>query len=149
MAVKAGEPVPDIATVDAFRKTLLESKSIGYSDSGSGTYIANKMFQKLGIYDQVIGKSHKVRGPPSGEPVAATVARGENEIGFQQVSEILHVSGIHYVGRIPKEMQPGFTFAAAITTNAKNPDGAKALINILRSPKAEKAITEAGLGYPR
>jgi molybdate transport system substrate-binding protein len=60
-------------------------------------------------------KVEKVRGPPSGEPVAATVARGENEIGFQQVSEILHVDGITYVGPIPKEVQPGFTFAGAVT----------------------------------
>lgn len=149
MAVKEGAPKPDISTVDAFRKTLLEAKSIGYSDSGSGTYIANQMFKKLGIADQVMGKSKKVRGPPSGEPVAATVARGENEIGFQQVSEILHVSGITYVGPIPKEMQPGFTFAGAITTHSTQEKAAKELIQFLRAPEAEAVIVKAGLGYPR
>jgi molybdate transport system substrate-binding protein len=149
MAIKEGATKPDISTVDAFRKTLLDAKSIGYSDSGSGTYIAGQMFKKLGIEDQVKGKSKKVRGPPSGEPVAATVARGENEIGFQQVSEILHVSGITYVGPIPKEVQPGFTFAGAVTTASKQEQAAIELIKFLRAPEAEAVIVKAGLGYPR
>ena len=85
MVVRAGAAEPDIGTVDALRNTLLAAKSIAYSDSGSGTYLSTKLFPKLGIADQVKDKSRKVRGPPSGEPVAAVVARGESEIGFQQV----------------------------------------------------------------
>lgn len=144
-AVKLGAPKPDISTVDAFRKTLLNASSIAYSDSGSGTYIANTMFNKLGILDQVKGKSIKVRGPPSGEAVAAVVARGEAEIGFQQVSEIIHTPGITYLGPIPKEMQPGFSFAGAITTNATNPQGAAQLIKFLSAPNVTQVISKAGL----
>src|SRR5690349_8178703 len=98
MVVREGAPKPDISTPEALKKTLLEAKSIAYSDSGSGTYLSTKLFPKMGIADQIAGKSRKVRGPPSGEPVAAVVARGESEIGFQQVSELIHVPGITYVG---------------------------------------------------
>ena len=145
MVVRAGAPKPDIGTVEAFRKVLLDAKSIAYSDSGSGTYISTTMFQKLGVADQVLGKSRKVRGPPSGEPVAAVVARGEAEIGFQQVSELIHVPGVTYVGTIPAKLQPGFSFAAAITSKAKQPDAAKALIRFLISAEAAPMITKAGL----
>ena len=106
MVVRAGAAKPDIGSVEAFRSTLLAAKSIAYSDSGSGTYLSTTLFPKLGVADQVAGKSRKVRGPPSGEPVAAVVARGEAEIGFQQVSELIHVPGITFVGTIPAELQP-------------------------------------------
>ena len=144
-AVKLNAPKPDISTVDAFRKTLLSAKSIAYSDSGSGTYIANTMFNKLGILEQVKAKSMKVRGPPSGEAVAAVVARGEAEIGFQQVSEIIHTPGITYLGPIPKDLQPGFSFAGAITTNTTQPEAAAAFIRFLSSPDVVQVIKNAGL----
>lgn len=144
-AVKLNTPKPDISTVEAFRQTLLAAKSIAYSDSGSGTYIANTMFNKLGILEQVKGKSIKVRGPPSGEAVAAVVARGEAEIGFQQVSEIIHTAGISYLGPIPKELQPGFSFAGAITHNSAQPEGAAALIRFLSNPNVREVISKAGL----
>jgi hypothetical protein len=98
MVVRAGAAKPDIGTVAALRSTLLAAKSIAYSDSGSGTYLTTTLFPKLGIADDIAGKSRKVRGPPSGEPVAAVVARGEAEIGFQQVSELIRVPGISFVG---------------------------------------------------
>jgi molybdate transport system substrate-binding protein len=145
MVVRAGEPKPDISTVDAFKSALLNAKSIAYSDSGSGTYLSTTLFKKMGIADQIAGKSRKVRGPPSGEPVAAVVARGESEIGFQQVSELIHVPGITYVGAIPAELQPGFSFAGALTSNAQQPDAAKALIKFLSSPEAAPVIRKAGL----
>jgi molybdate transport system substrate-binding protein len=93
MVVRAGAAKPDIGSVEAFRNTLLTAKSIAYSDSGSGTFLSTTLFPKLGVAEQVAGKSRKVRGPPSGEPVAAVVARGEAEIGFQQVSELIHRRG--------------------------------------------------------
>jgi ABC-type molybdate transport system substrate-binding protein len=99
MVVKEGAPKPDIGSVEAFRKVLLDAKSIAYSDSGSGTYLSTKLFPQMGLADQLAPKSRKVRGPPSGEPVAAVVARGEAEIGFQQVSELIHVPGRDLRGR--------------------------------------------------
>jgi molybdate transport system substrate-binding protein len=148
MVVRAGAAKPDISSVDAFRNVLLSAKSIAYSDSGSGTYLSTKLFARLGVVDQVAAKSHKVRGPPSGEPVAAVVARGEAEIGFQQVSELIHVPGVSFVGAIPAELQPGFAFAGAITSTAKEPDAARALIRFLASPEAAATILKAGLAPP-
>jgi len=145
MVVREGAPKPDIGTVEAFRKALLAAKSIAYSDSGSGTYLSTTLFAQLGVADQVAGKSRKVRGPPSGEPVAAVVARGEAEIGFQQVSELLHVPGTSFVGPIPGELQPGFSFAGAITANANQPEAAAALLRFLSSTEAEAAIVKVGL----
>ncbi len=148
MVVRAGAAVPDIGSVEAFRRTLLAAKSIGYSDSGSGTYLSTVLFAKLGVADQVLGKGRKVRGPPSGEPVAAVVARGEVEIGFQQVSELIHVPGVTFVGAIPAELQPGFSFAGAITSAAQQPDAALALLRFLASPEAASTILEHGLTPP-
>ena len=148
MVVKEGAPKPDISTVEALRKALLAAKSIAYSDSGSGTYIRTKMLANLGIADQVAGKARAIRGPPSGEPVAAVVARGEAEIGFQQVSELIHVPGVTFVGAIPEALQPGFTFAGVLTRNAREPEAAKALLRFLSSGRAANVITEAGLAPP-
>jgi molybdate transport system substrate-binding protein len=145
MVVRAGAAKPDIGSVEAFRSTLLAAKSIAYSDSGSGTYLSTTLFPKLGIADQIAGKSRKVRGPPSGEPVAAVVARGEAEIGFQQLSELIHVPGVAFVGAIPAELQPGFSFAAALTSAARQPEAAGALIRFLASPEAAPVILKAGL----
>jgi molybdate transport system substrate-binding protein len=149
MVVRDGAPKPDIASVEAFKKTLLAAKSIAYSDSGSGTYLSTRLFAQLGIADQLAGKSRKVRGPPSGEPVAAVVARGEAEIGFQQVSELLHVPGVTFVGALPAELQPGFSFAGAVTAGAREPAAAGALLRYLSSPQAAPVITNAGLAPAR
>jgi molybdate transport system substrate-binding protein len=148
MVVRAGVARPDIGSVEAFRRTLLAAQSIGYSDSASGAYLSTTLFAKLGVADQVAGKSRKVRGPPSGEPVAAVVARGEVEIGFQQVSELIHVPGVTFVGAIPAELQPGFSFAGAITTAARQPDAALALLRFLASPEVASTILKAGLTPP-
>jgi molybdate transport system substrate-binding protein len=148
MVVRAGAATPNISSVEAFRRTLLAAKSIGYSDSASGIYLSTTLFAKLEVADQVAGKSRKVRGPPSGEPVAAVVARGEVEIGFQQVSELLNVPGVTFVGVIPAELQPGFAFAGAITTAARQPDAALALLRFLASPKVAATILKAGLTPP-
>src|SRR5438876_5767467 len=145
MVIRAGAAKPDISSVEALRSTLLATSSIAYSDSGSGTYLSTTLFPKLGIADEVAGKSRKVRGPPSGEPVAAVVARGEAEIGFQQVSELLHVAGITFVGTIPAELQPDVSFAGALTSMARQPEAAKALIRFLSSPEAAPTILKAGL----
>jgi molybdate transport system substrate-binding protein len=148
MVVRAGAAKPDIGSVEAFRRALLAAKSIAYSDSGSGTYLSTLLFAKLGVAEQVAGKSRKVRGPPSGEPVAAVVARGEAEIGFQQVSELIRVPGVDFVGAIPPELQPGFSFAGALTTNTREPEAAASLLRFLASPEAAASILNAGLTPP-
>lgn len=145
MVVKSGAPKPDIGSVDAFKKTLLAAKSIACSDSGSGTYLSTQLFARLGLADQVLPKNRRIRGPPSGEPVAAVVARGEAEIGFQQVSELINTPGTDYVGTIPAELQPGFTFAGELTRSTGNADAATALLRFLNSPEADAVKTKAGL----
>jgi molybdate transport system substrate-binding protein len=89
-----------------------------------------------------------VRGPPAGEPVAKVVARGEAEIGFQQVSELIRVEGVSFVGTIPAELQPGFAFAGALTSNVQQAEAATALLRFLTSPEAAPAITKGGLLPP-
>ena len=148
MVVREGAEKPDISTVAALRNTLLAAKSIAYSDSGSGTYLSTVLFQKLGIAEAIAPKSRKVRGPPSGEPVAAVVARGEAEIGFQQVAELIHVPGITFVGALPAEVQPMFSFAGAITSTAREAEAARSLLKFLASREAAPAVTRAGLMPP-
>ncbi|HVN23081.1 MAG TPA: substrate-binding domain-containing protein [Syntrophorhabdales bacterium] len=145
MVVRAGAAKPDIGSVEAFRRALLEAKSIAYSDSASGIYLSTTLFQRLGVADQVTGKSRKIKGPPSGEPVAAVVARGEAEIGFQQMSELLHVPGVTIVGPIPAELQEETFFSAAVASAARQPEAARALIRFLASPQAAPTISKGGL----
>jgi molybdate transport system substrate-binding protein len=145
MVVRAGQPKPDISTMEALRKTLLAAKSIAYSDSSSGTYLSTIGFKKLGIADEIAGKTRKVRGPPSGEPVAAVVARGEAEVGFQQVPELINVPGVDFVGTVPPDIQPPTFFVGALPKNSKNPDAAIALLRFLSSAEAATVIKKAGL----
>ena len=145
MVVREGAAKPDISSVAALRNTLLSAKSIAYSDSGSGTYLSTTLFGKLGVADQIAAKSRKIRGPPSGEPVAAVVARGEAEIGFQQVAELIHTPGIAFAGALPAEVQPMFSFAGVLAKTAQEPDAARALLTFLSSREAAPAITKAGL----
>jgi molybdate transport system substrate-binding protein len=141
MAVKSGAPKPDISTVDALKRTLLAAKSIAYSDSASGVYLSTELFPKLGIADQIRGKSRKIEADPVGE----AVARGEIEIGFQQISELRPVKGIEIVGPLPPGAQRVTVFAAGIPATSKHPAEAKALIDWLASPAAYPAIKESGL----
>jgi len=145
MVVRAGQPKPDISTVEALRKTLLAAKSIAYSDSSNGTYLSTVGFKTLGIADEIAGRTRKVRGPPSGEPVAAVVARGEAEIGFQQVAELIHVPGTDFVGTVPREIQPPTYFVGVLPKGSQHPDAAVALLRFLSSAEAADVITKAGL----
>jgi molybdate transport system substrate-binding protein len=141
MSVRAGTPKPDISSVDAFKQTLLGAKSIAYSDSASGVYLSTVLFPRLGIADQIKGKSRKIEG----EPVGNVVARGEAEVGFQQVSELLAVKGVDFVGPLPAEVQKVTVFGIGVATGAKQPDAAWALMNFLASPAAIAAIKKSGL----
>ncbi len=118
VVVRAGAPKPDISSVDALRRTLLAAKSIAYSDSASGVYISTEMFKRLGIADQVASKARRIPA----EPVGAVVARGEAEVGFQQISELKPITGIDLVGPLPPELQQYTIFSAGITRNAKQPE---------------------------
>jgi molybdate transport system substrate-binding protein len=141
VVVKAGAPKPDISSVDALRRALLSAKSIAYSDSASGVYIQNEMFRKLGIEDQIKGKARMIPA----EPVGAVVARGEAEIGFQQISELKPIKGITLVGPLPADVQKVTMFSAGIVVGAKDPAAAKALIDFLTSPAASPAIRDSGM----
>ena len=141
MAVKAGAPRPDISTIDALKRTLLAAKSIAYSDSASGVYLSTELFPKLGIADQIKGKTRKIEA----DPVGGVVAKGEVEIGFQQISELRPVKGIDIVGDLPLGAQRVTVFAAGIPATSKHLEAAKALVQWLASPAAYSAIKKSGL----
>jgi molybdate transport system substrate-binding protein len=141
VAVRAGAPTPDISSVDALKRALLQAKSIAYSASVSGDYVSTELFQRLGIAAEMKGKSRRIEG----ERVAAVVARGDAELGFQQISELLPVAGITYLGPLPDDVQRVTVFSAGIAASAKSPDAAKALIAFLASAAAVPAITKTGL----
>jgi len=142
MAVRAGAPKPDIATVEALKRTLLQAQSIAYSASVSGDYLTTELYQRLGIAGQVMGKSRLIGG---GERVGAVIARGEAEIGFQQMSELLPVPGIDHVTPLPPEVQKVSVFSAGVAVSTGDDDSARALVQFLASPEAARAITKSGL----
>jgi len=142
MAVREGAPKPDISTVDALKRTLLQAKSIGYSASVSGQYVTSELVQRLGIADQVLSKCRFIGG---GERVGAVVARGELEIGFQQTSELLPVPGIAHITPLPPEVQKVTLFSAGVAASSGNPDTARAVIRFLASGEAAHVITKSGL----
>lgn len=141
LAVRAGAPKPDISTLDAFRDTLLKAASIAYSDSASGVYVEKEMFRKLGIEEQVKGRAHMIEKTP----VGSVVAKGDYEVGLQQVSELLPVPGTTFVGKIPEAVQSITTFAAGVPVNAEHPDAGRALIRYLASPAARADIERSGM----
>jgi molybdate transport system substrate-binding protein len=142
MAVRVGAPKPDIATVDALKRTLLQTKSIAYSASVSGEYLTTELYQCLGIADQVMSKSRLIGG---GERVGAVVARGEAEIGFQQLSELLPVPGIDHVTPLPPEVQKVSLFSAGVAQSTRDSDAALSVIKFLSSPEAANVISKSGL----
>src|SRR5258705_11670290 len=142
MAVRAGAPKPNITTVDALKRTLVQAKSIAYSASVSGEYLTTELYQRLGIADEVMSKSRLIGG---GERVGAVVARGEAEIGFQQMSELLPVPGIAHITPLPSEVQKVSVFSAGVAASTRDSDLARAVIKFLASPEAAAAITKSGL----
>jgi molybdate transport system substrate-binding protein len=141
MAVRAGAPKPDISSVEALKRVLLQAKSIAYSAQASGVYLSTELFQRLGIADQLMVKSQRIER----ERVGAVVARGEAEIGFQQISELLPVAGIEYVGPLPAEVQRITVFSAGVAAGTKSPEAARALITFFMSPEAARVMTKSGL----
>jgi molybdate transport system substrate-binding protein len=141
MVVRAGEAKPDIGSVEAFRRTLLAAKSVAYSDSASGVYIQNQLFEKMGIEAQMKPKATMIPKIP----VGSVVAKGDYQLGFQQVSELLPVPGIEFVGKIPESLQSVTRYAAGIPVGAAHPDEARQFLDFLASPEAAPDIASTGL----
>ena len=141
VAVRAGASVPDISSEDAVRRAVLAARSLSYSTGPSGVALA-KLFERWGIAQEIAPRI--VQAPP-GVPVGTLVARGEVELGFQQLSELLHVSGITLVGPLPPAIQITTTFSGAIAANARQPDAARALLAFMASPEAADAKRRQGM----
>jgi len=141
MSVRKGTPKPDISTVAALRQTLLDAKSIAYSASASGTYLSTELFQRLGVAEQVKDKAKKIFS----ERVGTVVERGDAEIGFQQVSELLPFKNLDFVGPLPQEVQQTIFFSAGVMVGAKEPEAARHLIRYLASPAAAATVRRTGM----
>jgi molybdate transport system substrate-binding protein len=142
VAVRKGAPKPDISTVEAFKRALLNAKSVAYVEQGNtGTYL-KALFPKLGIADAL---KDKLKLLPPENPAAHAVANGEAEIGMTQISEILPYPGAELVGPLPAEIQLTSSFAAGIGASSKVPDAAQALLRFLKTPAAAAVFKAKGL----
>jgi len=140
-AVRAGLPRPDISTVEGLRKALLGADSIAISSGASGRYL-EQLFQKIGVADQI---KHKIRQPPSGAQIGDLLARGDADLGFQQVTELLHAKGVDYLGPLPAEVQNYTVWAAGLHAAAPQPDAARAFMRALVAPEAAGPIRKTGM----
>jgi ABC-type molybdate transport system substrate-binding protein len=141
VAVRAGAPKPDIGTVDALVRAVRAARSIAYSASVSGTYLATELFPGLGLADEIAAKGKRIES----ERVGAVVARGDAELGFQQISELLPIEGLDFVGALPDEAQRVSTFSAGIAVGARNPEAARELVAFLASPALGPVVEKYGL----
>ncbi|HVO92607.1 MAG TPA: substrate-binding domain-containing protein [Terriglobales bacterium] len=144
VAIGAGMAKPDISSADALKRVLLAAKTVGYSTGPSGAYLV-KLFERMGIAEQV---KHKTRQVPSGGTVATILANGVAEIGFQQVSELMHVPGVDFVGPLPAEVQHVTLFSCGIPTGAKSTAAARELVRFLTAPSADAVFKKHGLERP-
>ncbi len=141
VGVKDGAPKPDISSVDALKRTILNAKSIGYSTGPSGNYVIT-LFERLGVLDQV---KPKMKQTATGVFVGSIIASGEVEIGFQQVSELSQYEGVDYVGPLPADVQNYTTFSSGILSNAKEAEAARALVRYITSPQAGAVYRKRGM----
>ena len=141
VAVTAGAPHPDIGTEEALRAAVLAARSIGHSTGPSGVQLL-QLFQRWGIADAL--KDRIVQAPP-GVPVATLVARGEVELGFQQLSELIHAEGIDVLGPLPPAIQINTTFSAGLCTASTQASAVRALMAYLASPAATPAKQRHGM----
>jgi len=141
VAVRAGQPKPDISTAEAFRRALLNSKSIAYVTAGASGRHFIAVCERLGIAEQVKAKSKTL---PTGS-VAEFVVNGEAELAIQQMSEVLSVKGIDLVGPFPSELDLVSQITAAVSAKANQPEAAKAFINYLANPEVMRIIKAKGM----
>jgi molybdate transport system substrate-binding protein len=141
VAVGAGAPKPDIGSAEALKQALLAASSIAYSTSASGVYLVG-LFQRMGVADEL---KAKIRQSPPGVPVGELVARGEAEIGFQQVSELLPIAGIDYLGPLSADIQHFTVFSSGLHIGATEREAARTLIEFIKAPAAVTVIRKSGM----
>ncbi len=141
MAVRHGAAHPDISNMQVFRQTLLDAKSIAYSDSASGVYLSQTLFERMHIADRLQAKSRMIPA----EPVGEVVARGQAQIGFQQLSELKPIRGIDIIGLIPAQAQQMTMYSAGVVAGSKHPRQALQFLQFLATPAATAAIKDSGL----
>jgi molybdate transport system substrate-binding protein len=141
IAVRAGVPQPDIGTAAALKAAVLAAKTVGVSTGPSGVELL-RLFERWGIAEAI--RSRIVQATP-GVPVGALVARGDVELGFQQLSELIHLDGITIVGGMPPDAPIVTTFSAAICSASARADDVQALLQFLRSPDAAEAKRRQGM----
>lgn len=140
-AVRKGTPKPDISTVQALTQTLLDAKSVAYSASASGTYLSTELFAKLGVQDRLATTGKKIYS----ERVGAVVARGDAELGFQQVSELIYFKDLDFIGTLPEAVQQSIHFSAGLVEGAQEPQAARHLVKFLTSPSVADIVRATGL----
>ena len=141
VAVKAGAPRPDIGSEEALKRAVQSAGSIGYSTGPSGVALT-KLFQRWGIADAV--RQRTVQAPP-GVPVGTLVARGDVALGFQQLSELMHLEGIAVVGSLPDPVQITTTFSGAVCAGSRQADAVRALLDFMASPEAAETKRRHGM----
>ncbi|HEY4138841.1 MAG TPA: substrate-binding domain-containing protein [Casimicrobiaceae bacterium] len=141
LAVKAGTPRPDIASERAVRDLIISARSVGYSTGPSGSHLA-RLFERWGIADAIA--TRVVKAPP-GVPVGAMIARGDVELGFQQLGELMHLPDIDVIGLLPSEIQAITVFSAAICNSSKRKAAAKTFLTFLASPDADAVKRRHGM----
>jgi molybdate transport system substrate-binding protein len=140
-AVRKGTPKPDISTVPALRQALLNASSVAYSASASGTYLSTELFAKLGVQERLAQTGKKILS----ERVGAVVARGDAELGFQQVSELIYFKELDFIGTLPDEVQQTIFFSAGMVQGAQQPELARQLLGFLTSPAVADTVRATGL----
>lgn len=139
--MKAGVPRPDVSTVEGLRQALLKAESIAISSGASGRYL-EQLFQKLGVAEQI---KHKIKQPPSGAQIGDLLTRGEAELGFQQVTELVHAKGFQYLGPLPAEVQNYTIWSAAVHTASTVHEAAGAFVHALGAPESASVIRASGM----
>lgn len=140
-AVRKGRPKPDISTVEALKKTLLDAKSVAYSASASGTYLSTELFPKLGVAERLKETGRRILS----ERVGAVVARGDAELGFQQVSELIYFKELDFIGTLPEEVQQTIFFSAGLVKGSKESALASHLARFLSSASVAEIVRATGL----
>ncbi len=143
MAVKTGAPKPDISTPDAFKRAMLDARSIGYTNAGTGPF-STRLLQRLGIYDQVKDKIKIIEG----RLVAAAVAAGDIEIGIQQTNVIQPYAGTEYLGPLPAELMEYGRVGVGLLTVSQHPDEARAFMKFMADPANAGLLRKAAMVPP-